>query len=96
MELGTYSQGEYIPRKIEKQKVLGSTVLEFSSREDGALPPYDTTIIRVIEDPELNPSTDNEATADQASYMSNRNYYSVLRALKKLSGRTTKQSRKFN
>lgn len=94
MELGTYSQGEYVPKEIIQQEKTGSTALEFSSLED-VRPPYDTSVIYVVDDPELAPEKDSALDDVQASFVTKGEYFRLLRLRKRKSGRTTKQDRKF-
>ena len=95
MELGTYSQGEYIPRNVEQRRAVGSTALVFSSPDSDILPSYDTSVIRVIEDTELNPPATIEPTNPEVPSVTNRDYYRLIRLGKRKSGRTSKQRRKF-
>jgi hypothetical protein len=75
IELGTYSQGEYIPRKNEKRRVLGTTALTFSSAENirSSFDPY------VNEDSGLDAELSTTFEDIQPSYALSREEYQLAR-----------------
>lgn len=89
MELGTYSQGEYTPRRVERQRVLGTTALLFSSPEIpfSSYDPY-------AKDEEISDEEPNVLFLDtQPSYAQNRQDFGLLRREQKSSNRKNQRRR---
>ena len=92
MELGTYTQGEYVPRQIEKRTALGSTKLEFSSRNETLVTPEATTIF-TIEDPELDTHQVQTLMDSEPSYARSQEDFQLLRRLQRTLNRRVRRNK---